>query len=99
MCVAAADLYGSCLEAWETDWPAAGYDDRADFLDACETWTWTSRLLEEDADRAGEVDALCRERHELYVSGTCEDFAGTDWSSVPWETTSNTGESDGSTAE
>ena len=84
MCAAAAELYGGCLEGWGTDWTAAGYDDKADFLDACDTWAWTSRELEAEADKEGAVDAECRSRQDTLEGGTCDDFTALDWSGVPW---------------
>ena len=55
MCAAATALYGGCLESWGVEWTSAGYDDEADFTESCETWAWSSRLLEEDAGKSGEI--------------------------------------------
>ena len=83
MCTAAAQRYGTCLEAWGTDWQAAGYQDEADFLDACDTWVWVSRELEADAGTEGRVDAECREKRAVLEQGTCDDFLELDWSESP----------------
>ncbi len=84
MCAAAASLYGACLEDWGADWAAAGYADGADFQDACETWAWEQRLLEDEAGQQGVVDATCLEREALFTEGTCEDFTAVDWSAALW---------------
>jgi hypothetical protein len=85
LCAAAADRYGACLEAGGADWPAAGYDDRADFLDACHTWAWEARLLEADAGEDGAVDRTCRTRRAAIADGDCDTFTSIDWSTMPWE--------------
>ena len=98
MCAAATTLYGSCLDGWGAAWTDAGYEDEADFLDACETWAWSARLLEDEAGETGRIDATCRERTVQYTDGTCEDFLATDWSTLPWQappTPRDTGQPDG----
>lgn len=85
MCAAAMELYGGCLDAWGVDWTSAGYDDDAHFLDSCETWAWTTRLLEEDAGETGQIDAICSERQALFADGECADFTEVDWSALPWQ--------------
>lgn len=85
MCAAATALYGGCLESWGVEWTSAGYDDEAHFTESCETWAWSSRLLEEDAGKSGEIDAVCRERRVLFEEGECSDFTSTDWSTLPWQ--------------
>ena len=85
MCAAATELYGGCLASWDMEWTSAGYDDATHFTESCETWAWSSRLLEEDAGRSGEIDTVCRERRETFEDGECEDFTRIDWSTLPWE--------------
>ena len=85
MCVAAEQLYGGCLTDWGLDWTAAGYEDGDDFLDACDTWAWELRLLEEAAGESGTVDDACVEREALFIEGPCEAFTDTPWSDFPWE--------------
>lgn len=85
MCAAATDLYGGCLASWDVDWTSAGYDDADHFTESCETWAWTSRLLEEEAGKSGEIDAVCRERRQTFEAGECADFTGTNWDALPWE--------------
>ena len=58
MCAAAAVHTADCLAADELDWPAAGYDDEADFLDACATWAWELRVLDVDPECAAREQAL-----------------------------------------
>lgn len=84
MCATAAELYGGCLTDQGADWTAAGYDDAADFVASCETWAWTTRELEADADREGATDQACRDRQAVLETGTCDDFLDMDWSDVPW---------------
>lgn len=85
MCAAATELYGGCLESWGVEWTSAGYDDAAHFEESCETWAWTTRLLEEEAGRSGEIDALCQERRKLFEDGECDDFTDINWSELPWQ--------------
>lgn len=85
MCVSAEVLYGGCLESWGASWSAAGYEDGADFRDACSTWAWEMRLLEADAGLDGEVDATCEERTAAFTGGTCEAYTQIDWNVPPWE--------------
>ncbi len=92
MCQSAADLYGGCLSDWDTNWAAAGYDNRPDFISACETWAWEMRILERDARRhsdvkKGAVDRACQRRDECFLApdATCEDFTGLDWNTPPWK--------------
>jgi len=93
MCVAAADLYGACLEDWSADWASAGYADRDDFLDGCQTWAWEMSLLEEDAVEGGLAGAegatarACTERERSMTAedAVCEDYTGVDWNERPWE--------------
>ncbi len=88
MCTAAATLYGGCLEDWGADWTAAGYGDDAEFIDACQTWAWQMRLLEEHEGSAlGWTDQTCRARTTLYDEGVCTDFTQTDWNQMPWGAT------------
>jgi len=87
MCDGAASLYGGCLGEWGADWPAAGYADEADFLDACATWAFQMRALEVDAGRTGDVDAECAAREATFAAddATCEDYTTLDWNSPPWQ--------------
>lgn len=85
MCVAAEQLYGGCLESWSVDWSAAGYQDGDDFLDACDTWAWEMRLLEEAAGESGTVDATCEAREASFIEGPCEAFTETSWNDYPWD--------------
>lgn len=87
MCLAASELYGGCLNDWGVDWTSAGYDDADHFEGACQTWAWTTRMLEAEAERAGQVDAVCRERRDLFTAGECSDFTTVDWSELPWSST------------
>lgn len=82
MCAAAASLYGDCLRASGLDWPAAGYTDRADFLDACDTWAWEQRALEEAEDASGRTDRACAAREAALTDpeATCDTFTEFDWS-------------------
>ncbi|HCH65195.1 MAG TPA: hypothetical protein DFR83_20490 [Deltaproteobacteria bacterium] len=91
MCEAAANLYGGCLEDWGAEWTSAGYDDEAHFLESCQTWAWSTRLLEADAEESGQINAVCRERQALFTDGTCTDFTSLDWSALPWQVEPDTG--------
>jgi hypothetical protein len=92
MCMAAAELYGGCLTDWGAGWEAAGYTDEEDFLDACSTWAWELRILEQDAvdqgliDQTGQVDATCAERQAAFVAdeATCSTYTSIDWNDAPW---------------
>ena len=92
MCAAAARLYGECLDEWGAEWTDAGYRDQADFVDACDTWAWSARLLEDDAGETGRVDATCRTRSKAFSGGTCDDFTAVDWSRMPWSPESGAGD-------
>ena len=93
MCASASTLYATCLDEWDLDWQAAGYDDAAGFVDACETWAWQMRELEADAvqrdqlDEPSAVDAACADRNAVFTDdlAVCEDYADVDWSTVPWK--------------
>ena len=85
MCDAAAALYEGCLVEWGVSWDQAGFDGQLGFLESCDTWAWELRVLEEDAQEAGAVDAICRERSALFESGTCDDYTSNDWDALPWE--------------
>lgn len=91
MCRAATALYGTCLDEWGLDWSSAGYDDAAHFAESCETWAWTSRLLEADAGEDGAVDRVCRTRRARFEAGTCEDLTAVDWNGLPWEPVPDSG--------
>ncbi len=92
MCEAAAVLYGGCLAEWGAGWEGAGYSDEEDFLDACTTWAWELRLLEEDAldqgviEETGQVDATCVSRRDAFLSeeATCSTYTRIDWNDAPW---------------
>lgn len=93
MCAAAGELLGACVEDWDLDWQAVGYDDEADFLNRCETWAWEARLLEREARREGEaergaVDALCEQRGDSLRAAAegpaCEAWTGIEWGEMPW---------------
>lgn len=92
MCNAAAVLYGGCLADWGAGWEAAGYSDEEDFLDACATWAWELRLLEQDAvdqgviDEAGQVDSTCEARRDALSAddATCSTYTSIDWNDAPW---------------
>lgn len=88
MCAAAADLYGGCLDDWGVGWTAAGYADEYDFIDACETWAWQMRRLEDRAGHNGATDAACARRTARFEApdATCDDYTSIDWSSPPWQT-------------
>lgn len=85
MCAAAADLYGGCLEGWGAAWTDAGYADEGEFIEACGTWAWEMRLLEETHALDGWTDDTCVERAALFTEGACTDFTGTDWNAMPWD--------------
>ncbi|MBN2798171.1 MAG: hypothetical protein JXX28_03420 [Deltaproteobacteria bacterium] len=84
---------GESLLARCGTWEEGGFDDRADFIERCATWSWELRLLEAEAlqsgvlQRRGAVDATCRERTELLTSdqADCESWASLEWSTAPWE--------------
>ena len=92
MCEAATTVYAGCLEQWELDWPAAGYDDAQAFTASCETWAWEMRLLHRDALRRGYtadrtwLAQTCDERDATLSSesATCEDYTDIDWNELPW---------------
>lgn len=92
MCASAAALYGGCLADWGADWSAAGYDDEADFLDACATWGWELAVLEQDAVKRGALEAtgpaadLCALRDDAFSAddATCATYTETDWGALPW---------------
>lgn len=84
MCATATDVYADCLDEWGVAWEAAGYTDARDFTVSCDTWAWTSRELEAEADQDGATDQLCRQRHDALPALTCDAFAELDWSSSPW---------------
>jgi len=83
MCAQAEVRYGSCLDGWGLSWDAAGYEDAADFQDACLTWVWEMGLLEADAGETGVVDSVCEDRSLVFSSGTCDDFTSVNWSTYP----------------
>jgi len=91
MCATATDRYGSCLAEWDVAWEAAGYADANDFRDACDTWAWTSRHLEEDAQQDGAVDQMCRDYSSQLGGGTCDDFTAIDWAALPWSPAQDSG--------
>jgi len=84
MCAAAATRTEACLAEQGLTWQGAGYDDEADYLDACAAWAWELRVLEEDAGEEGQVDRTCEERTTLFSDGDCADWAAVDWNEVPW---------------
>ena len=87
MCENAATLYGGCLSTWGADWEAAGYADEDEFLDACATWAFEMRQLEDDAGKTGETDQTCEDRAATFAAedATCDAYTGIDWSVHPWE--------------
>lgn len=85
MCAVATETQAACLAEEGVDWTAAGYADRADYRDACDTWAWEARLLEDDAGEDGAVDETCRTRRETLSGGACDELAAIDWSTLPWE--------------
>lgn len=87
MCEAAAAAYGACLDSdgaggAPPDWAAANYDDRRDFLDACETWAWEQRLIAEEEGAPDRVDAACAQREEALraAADPCAAFSAMEWS-------------------
>ena len=85
MCAAATELYGGCLADWGVEWTSAGYEDEDDFRETCDTWAWQTRILEEEAEKSGQINGLCEERRALFETGTCADFTGINWSELPWQ--------------
>jgi hypothetical protein len=80
MCEAAAQVYGRCLTAEGLDWNAAGYEGIEDYLDACDTWAWEKRLIEDtDPLEEGRLDAVCRSRTSKLEGGGCQDYYDIDW--------------------
>ena len=87
MCSAAESLYGDCLSSWGAGWEAAGYDDANEFAEACETWTFEMRTLEEEAGKMGATSETCETRAFAMTAtdATCAAFTDTDWNAVPWQ--------------
>lgn len=65
MCDAALARYSRCMEERGLEWGMA-YADAADHRDACETWVWEKRLLDEEPD--------CPAMTATFDSGSCEDY-------------------------
>jgi hypothetical protein len=92
MCSSATRVYGACLETWDASWTAAGYADARDYFHACETWAWELRLLEREAKRDGEIDALgqveavceLREAALMEPNSQCDTWSDIDWETLPW---------------
>ncbi|TNE87602.1 MAG: hypothetical protein EP330_18065 [Deltaproteobacteria bacterium] len=92
MCEEAAELYGGCLESWDLDWQAAGYDHRGHFVGSCETWAWEMARVHDDALRRGLtqdetwLDQTCEARAASFADpeATCDDYTSVDWNAVPW---------------
>jgi hypothetical protein len=87
MCAAAASAYGACLDpdgegAEAPEWEAAGYADRQDFLDACDTWAWEQRLIADEEGAPERVDAACAQREDALrtAADPCAAFSGMEWS-------------------
>ena len=85
MCTSASALFAECLTEWQLSWEQAGFAGEEGYLENCETWAWELRLLEVDAGETGQVDAICQERADLFMDGTCEDYTAVDWNTPPWE--------------
>lgn len=85
-CEAAADAQAACLSASDLDWTALGYDNRDDWLEACQTWAWEQRQLARDAGAsASAVDDACQERESAMDGGGCAEIQSFDWSDPVWE--------------
>jgi hypothetical protein len=92
MCAVAAAVQCGCIDSWGADWPDVGFEDQQDYFQACQTWAWEMRLLEDDAvdrgalDAPGAVDSLCRDRAQTLEKGDlgCAQFSALDWDEVPW---------------
>ncbi len=84
MCAQAAEVYASCLEEWDTDWAATGFQDADDFSAGCETWTWELRVLDEDVGGDGaSVDRMCTTRRASLSTLTCDEWTELAWDDSP----------------
>ena len=74
-----------CLAQWDAQWSELGYSDQEDYFEACETWVWQMRLLEEDAG-SDALDGHCQDWTETLDAGPmeCGQWAESDWSDIPW---------------
>lgn len=73
MCARAADGEAACLDERQLTWASAGYADRADFLDRCDTWAW------EEVRLSGSATAeICAERRDS-MDGTCAAYEALAW--------------------
>jgi len=67
MCDAALDRFEACLDEGGQDWGASvGYENPTDYTNACETFAWELRELDQ-ADS-------CAARRATFEDGTCDDY-------------------------
>lgn len=90
-CRAALSRTEACLVEDGLTWEATTWGSAEGWLEACETWAWTSVRLEADARRRGEVDG------RGHTEGVCASWLGAaeadaldcatldtiDWDTVP----------------
>ena len=84
MCLAAADLYGGCLQEWGEGWETAGYTCREDYIHSCNTWAWETKILATDVGAEEVVQEVCLDRAALFESGECSDYTSVDWNEDLW---------------
>ena len=68
MCAAAENLTASCLEGWDLDWDAAGYEDTDDFQNSCETWAWEQEQLNAAAKKRGMRPRACLRPAQIEIN-------------------------------
>ena len=86
MCSTATQHLGGCLELVGASWQDAGYADERGFFHACETWAWSTRMLESEEGPTDATTHQC-ESWEAAINDddfSCVDFDGLDWNSTPW---------------
>lgn len=92
LCAEAAAALSPCVEAQGLSWSAYGYEDQADFQDACDTWAWEqARMAQHASARQGgggqglhALEARCVDLSETFATGTCEEQLSVRWGDEAW---------------
>ena len=82
-CARATAFHASCLAEAGSSFADYGYDDSADYEDACLTWAWEEKQLEDAGVLDQSVEDLCKGLAEAYPQAACPEEMSVDWRSPP----------------
>ena len=88
LCETAATAMETCLAQDNQTWENTVYENAADFLLSCETWTWEMKRLAShqptSSDAHEQLAAYCDDGEQTHATASCADVWAFDWNQEPW---------------